>query len=273
MDPTHGLFDKIYYINLDRRTDRNAHMTQLLKNYNLDGITERITAVDGSKLDMDKIPHDIITQDGIEDAKNKKQRVFVPMTPGAIGCAMSHRNIWQIIAKSDLKSALILEDDVYFDPAISAKLEAYKVDWPKSYDVIFLGYSSATIKNIYEMYNDLFYRTKREYGLFGYIVSKKGAEKLLKIFPIKNQLDTEMHKNFSSLDAYVIKPENRIIFSDLSEKSVQFGTDIQKREHFDTLYQDPMTSFFDNFVLISFLLLIVALIAILIDTLVVQKER
>jgi glycosyl transferase family 25 len=241
------MFDRIFYINLDRRPDRNDNVRQLLKTHNLERISTRIPAVDGSKLNLNDVPKNIITQKGIDDAKNRHERVGIPLTVGAIGCAMSHRNAWRRIIDLNIGSALILEDDIRIDPEFHQKMRKYKHHVPKNYDVIFIGYHPATV--VYMDHsnpvNQIFLRTKKVYGLFGYIVSRKGAEKLLKMFPITQQIDTEMYRAIPTLglDMYLVKPVHRVITSDPSEISHQFGTDIQKRENFsDQLDSDSMDS-------------------------------
>jgi GR25 family glycosyltransferase involved in LPS biosynthesis len=66
------MFDQIYYINLDRRPDRKENVEKLIKKHNLDKITQRIPAIDGTKLDLDKISNTVVTKKGIDNAKNKK---------------------------------------------------------------------------------------------------------------------------------------------------------------------------------------------------------
>lgn len=224
--------DKIYYINLDRRPDRRKNVEKLIKYFELEDITERIPAVDGSKLDLDNIPKNIITPAGIADAKDKNKMVYVLLTPGAIGCAMSHKDGYQKIIDNNLESALILEDDIRIDKDFHKKLhylmnKAEELD----YDVMFLGYHPSSIKYIREQVNDVFVRSSRVYGLFGYVVSRKGAEKLLKLFPINKQIDTEISNNSSKLNMLLVNPEYRIITSDPSEVAYEFGTDIQSRSN------------------------------------------
>lgn len=250
------IIKKIFYINLDRRPDRNKNVLWLINELNklspnfnsensdesgcagqsinlYDIPVERISAVDGSKLNLDLISNQIITKEGIYDAKNKKQRVYVPLTPGAIGCALSHKEAWQKIIDENLDNALILEDDIRFDKNFKTKLEQYAHYFPKEYDIIFLGYHPSSFKHLHKNeYNEYIIKTNQVYGLFGYIVSNRGAYKLMEIFPITKQIDTEIHKNFHTIDAYLLKPKNRIIFSDPSENAKQFGTDIQTREGF-----------------------------------------
>ena len=45
------MFDKIFYINLDRLSDRNDHITDLVSKLGLWEKVTRIPGIDGSKLD------------------------------------------------------------------------------------------------------------------------------------------------------------------------------------------------------------------------------
>jgi len=69
------IFEKIFYINLDRRPDRDNNVKNIMNELNLSA--NRISAVDGTKLDLDSIPNDIITPKGIADANNNNQKVYV----------------------------------------------------------------------------------------------------------------------------------------------------------------------------------------------------
>jgi hypothetical protein len=119
----------------------------------------------------------------------------------------------------------------------------------KSYDVMFLGYHPASIKYIYSSVNhntnkindndndnDIFVNAAKVYGLFGYIVTKKGAEKLLNIFPITEQIDTELYKSFHKfgVKAILLRPDLRIITSEPSEFAKTFGSDIQTRSIYNS---------------------------------------
>jgi glycosyl transferase family 25 len=230
--------DMIYYINLDRRPDRKQNIQNLLKYFDLEKITERISGVDGSKLDLDNIPKDIITPAGIADAKDKNKMVYVLLTPGGIGCAMSHRNAYKKIIDNNLSSALILEDDIRIDRDFHKKLH-YLMNKAEefNYDVMFLGYHPSSIKYIKEQVNDVFVRSSRVYGLFGYVVSNAGAKKLLDLYPIDKQIDTEISDNSSNLNMLLVIPEYRIITSDPSEVAHEFGTDIQFRRSIGSIFE------------------------------------
>lgn len=77
-------FDKIYYINLDRRQDRRKACEEQLAKYNI--TAERVTAFDTASL-------------GIS---------------GAIGCHKSHVEVLKDAYKNGYNKILLLEDDIVF---------------------------------------------------------------------------------------------------------------------------------------------------------------
>jgi GR25 family glycosyltransferase involved in LPS biosynthesis len=216
------IFDKIIYINLDRRPDRNLNVIEQIKKLGLTEITERFSAIDGTKIDMNNVDTNIITQDGINFAK-KSDIIYTHLTVGAIGCAMSHRAIYQKIIDENINSCLILEDDITIDNKFNEKIkiiENYIKQNRLDYDLFFLGFHH-TAK--YDNTN----KYKIVYGLFGYIVTNKGAKKLLNLFPLTYQIDTEISRNTDKINIYGVNVSNKIILSDESQYSYKFGTDIQ----------------------------------------------
>jgi GR25 family glycosyltransferase involved in LPS biosynthesis len=226
------MFDKIFYINLQHRKDRNQNVTDQLIKINKYNISERLDAVYGVNLNIQTLPSNLITDKGKEDALNDNQQLYTYLTKGAVGCALSHRKAYEKIIKDNIKAALILEDDITFDDNFNEKLKVLEknilIDYV-GYDILYLGYSSPSLYNNNVKINDYFMKPVVVYGLFGYIVTNNGAKKLLDIFPITSQIDTEISNNFNKINAYIVTPENRIIFSDPSSIDTKFGTDIQVR--------------------------------------------
>lgn len=95
--------DKVVYINLAKRTDRNEHM-------------KRVTSVFGDK---------VIRFEAIE-------------SPGYVGCTLSHIGVIELAVKNQWKNVLILEDDAEWNEfdINYKKLEALACN---PYDVIMLG--------------------------------------------------------------------------------------------------------------------------------------
>lgn len=226
------LFDKIVYINLLRRPDRNQHIVNSLKYLGLLDMSERSDAVDGKQLDENSISRFLVSSEGISDAFNSEMRVYEPLTKGGIGCALSHRNIYRKIIDENINRCLILEDDVKFDINFFSKMKLIENKIPQDFDILFLGYH---FSNISKDINKYYFVPSKTYGLFGYVVSKEGAKKLLDLFPITYQIDTEISNNMNKFKVYCVDPEYHILYSDRSSTTSQFGTDIQIRENFGSM--------------------------------------
>ena len=233
------LFDKILYINLLKRPDRNEHIVKTLEYLDLFNMCERIDAVDGRKLEKEKISNNLISSEGVEDAYNKDQRLYEPLTQGGIGCALSHKKVYEKIISDNINKCLILEDDAKFDIDFFKKMD--EIDVPEDFDMLFLGYHVSHVK---KNVNKYCFVPEKVYGLFGYVVSLEGARKLLDIFPLTYQIDTEISNNMDKFNAYCIKSDNHLIYSDRSSVTTQFGTDIQTREGFGSTLMTNLSLYF-----------------------------
>lgn len=294
--------NKILYINLKHRTDRNDNVKRQLSELypnNKNNFYERIDAVNGAKLDINNISPNLITDKGKQDALDKELPVYLPLTRGAIGCALSHHKVYKKIVDENIPITLILEDDITIDPEFNEKIDEILDKCPDDFDILFLGYHNATLIYLQrDQINDTINKSAMVFGLFGYIVTNKGAQKLLNIFPITKQIDTEISYNIYhdkndkletttyvpeniihsfnlgrkkkpitnetlALKAYIINPFKQLIFSDESSTTSRFGTDIQIRENFNNVFcfNEEITNYmilFTCFILI--LLLIYAFI-------------
>lgn len=99
---------KIFYINLDKRVDRNTLVLEQLSALSL--TAERLSAINGG--DLDEQETSFINRENF--LLNTKRHI----SNGEIGCALSHRLIWQKMLDNDLDYALILEDDVVLAPQL-----------------------------------------------------------------------------------------------------------------------------------------------------------
>lgn len=107
-------FDKIYCVNLDKRTDK---WTDCEKEFAKHGLTvERFSAVDGNTLP--KHP---------------------TLIPGELGCSMSHAAILKDIAEKGYKRTLILEDDVEFIPNLQEYFAENVRHVPDDWQMLYFG--------------------------------------------------------------------------------------------------------------------------------------
>jgi len=97
---------KAYLINLDRSPGRLEFMQAQFDALGL--AVERVSGVDGSAIDL--TPY-------------QGSR----LTPGEVGCFLSHRAIWQKLVDSSEERALVMEDDVRLSDALPGLLVG--TDW------------------------------------------------------------------------------------------------------------------------------------------------
>ena len=102
------------YINLDCRVDRRENIESQLSAFNIKA--QRVSASVGGEL-------------------TQEQKLFVnfedfyclmkrAISNGEIGCALSHRRVWQQIVDKNIDYALVLEDDVIIDKRLVDLLRA-----------------------------------------------------------------------------------------------------------------------------------------------------
>lgn len=213
---------RIKCINLERRPDRKEKITKLLDKVHLLEYCDFLKAVDGKEL---KCTPEIIQLFINNDFGNRRS---------FIGCALSHYNLWkELINDNKYNNYLILEDDIKLYNS-SIKMGINKIfdmlnndiiEW----DIIYLGH---TIKNL-ETYNKL-YGQNKEFkliphltnltigGIFGYLISKSGATKLLDYINkngIKHGIDYLMFNIEMNIKHYETVP--LLILSDSEDSDIQ----------------------------------------------------
>lgn len=256
------MFTKIIYINLDRRSDRNENVINELKKINLyNNNVIRMPGVDWKTIDFTNLSRDIITETGISNALNNSAPLYVTMTKGGIGVALAHRNAFLKVLELEDEYVLILEDDIHFVPNFKEILDEYLKLIP-SFDLLFIGFHQIADSN--QVVDNVYVKPDGAWGLFGYILNKKAARELLKIFPITEQIDSEFSKAFPNLNVYSLTYENRLINSEGSATNFEFGTDIQIREDFGNICNNnyDYDSLFTIIIIILLLVLVIILIKV-----------
>ena len=110
-------FDKIYCINLDRRTDRWEHFLNQSKKFGLNKF-ERVSAVDGSKLNL-------------SDFGNY-------LNHGELGLVLTTIKIFEDSIQNNYQKILILEDDCVFENEL-IKINLFFESLPSDWDMIYFG--------------------------------------------------------------------------------------------------------------------------------------
>lgn len=208
------LLDNIYVINMDKSIDRLNMIKDNFNEYNLK--FTRFPAVDGKK-----IKKSILNKNTTLLCKT------ILCNKGIIGCSLSHINIWkQLVNDKSTNYYVVLEDDSVVDNLTIETLE--EIDTIKDkidFDMIslFCGPEGNILCNqydkIYELSNGIIIgKPFLALTTTGYIISKKGAKKLISyINKINYHVDTEIaintlfrNINYYSLNMNVVKPNWKI---------------------------------------------------------------
>src|SRR5262245_6692080 len=107
---------RTYVINLPRATDRREAMERQLATSDLD--YEFVEAIEGRNLSADEYA-ELVDHTAVERWPHW-------LTPGAIGCLLSHRRVLEMAAERD-EPSLILEDDAVLSPHLAAACAAWPV--------------------------------------------------------------------------------------------------------------------------------------------------
>ena len=163
----------------------------------------------------------MLTQDEIKKHNNSVWSVIGPR--GAIGCGMSHLLCWDKVVKSGKDYSLILEDDVYFSDDFEDQFTNAINNVPQDFDILYVGCYACDKGSLQSKLFSLVGRKNRKYvdvndyveipkltlATHAYVVSKKGAKKLLELldghisFHIDQELQSLSRKN--KIKIYAIK--------------------------------------------------------------------
>ena len=99
-----------FVINLDDSVDRLKLISNQLDRLNVS--FSRLSAVNGRELQQNEIRK---LSYAIDD-RDIRVRYTRDLTPGEIGCFLSHRKCWKMLLESSHNWALILEDDIVISP-------------------------------------------------------------------------------------------------------------------------------------------------------------
>jgi GR25 family glycosyltransferase involved in LPS biosynthesis len=114
-------FDKIVYLNLDKRLDRKQLMEEQFEK--LGWTVERITAVEGNPMRWKPL-----------EWAGRPESI-----PGGMGCTASHLSALDYAKDKKAKRILILEDDCILDDNINEKFADLIEQVPKDWDLLYFG--------------------------------------------------------------------------------------------------------------------------------------
>lgn len=214
--------NKVFIINLERQTERwelikkELNSIPTYEDTNLLNFSERFHAIDAKK--------EILTNQKINSTYKLEDQYFVDpdprllniirekeinieLTNQEIAVALSHISVWEKIISEDIHSALILEDDVYFENKFSKTLNSLWNEITFSsieFDIIFLSYKRVEHNpDIKKISKNLSVPKRGIWWFSGYILSNKGAKKLLNKLPVIGPIDLWINHEFADINVYL----------------------------------------------------------------------
>jgi GR25 family glycosyltransferase involved in LPS biosynthesis len=236
----HGFIEHIYVINLDRQPQRwkqvLGEFSQVLdaKGRALSGYVRRISAVDALDFESVVEPETVDRTYTLGEQLYVDPRRVLPsklnldeevqMSRQEIAVALSHIEIWKKIAAGKDQYALVIEDDI----CLSHRFSNYvgKV-WSELlqlrgesvlFDILYLSYrevdqgaeKTPVTENTFQLFRGVWF-------LSGYVLSKRGAERLLSQLPVRGPVDLWVNHKFSTIDALLAS--SSVIEQRIDEKS------------------------------------------------------
>lgn len=188
---------KIFVINLDRSPQRLERMVSLFGELGLD--FTRVPAVDGRDL----------------ADRQARKGMYYDLGNGEIGCFLSHIKCWDAAAKADGEYTAIFEDDVHF--GAGARELLFDASWiPADADVVKLETTLVRTLVDYGRAGRAGDRSVRRLldthpGTGAYIVSRKGARKLLELSadfadPVDQFMFNPVSVAWNALTIYQVDP-------------------------------------------------------------------
>lgn len=171
----------VFYINLDKRTDRKVKIEKLLSELNWE--YQRFSAIEHSN--------------------------------GAIGCSKSHLKLLEYAKENNLEYIVIVEDDMTITDINLFKTQLDKfLNSGIEYDVLLLGGNSYPDPK-YEYISDFCLRTFNSQTTIGYIVQKHFYDTMIENFKegIQKYEETRNHCQYScDMHWKKLQKDNRFLF-------------------------------------------------------------
>jgi GR25 family glycosyltransferase involved in LPS biosynthesis len=217
----------VYVINLDRQRNRWRRMLRELRHVRdhnggvLADLTTRVSAVDALEFGRTLDSTDVVRRYTLGDHLFVDPRSILPpkldlgeeveMSRQEVAVAQSHIDVWRMIARGDHRYALVLEDDVRFRSNFSRVLDSAWMQLARLrsdttfFDVLYVSYKEvdygAEKTSLSQHVSKLF---RGVWCLSGYVISKRGANRLLDRLPIRGPVDLWINHQFSDLDVLCV---------------------------------------------------------------------
>ena len=221
-----SMVDKTYVLHLPHRTDKVKWLKERLSEVKTPKSTllDSVTLWEGSygkkewdpkihtsnysfqycwSLDPEPALYDNLGRTPTTDELND---IIIESSTAESNIALGHAGILQDIVNNNLKSALILEDDVQFSVGFAWLMNKMFKELPEDWDLFYVSYQPCMYGFKSEPFNEDIVKVEQGvWWLSGVFISQRAAQKLIDNFPIIGPIDVWINHHFSELNVYATK--------------------------------------------------------------------
>jgi len=202
-----GLTLTTYCINLPDLVERRDRIISKFNPFKLD--IQFVDAVD-TRDDKWRAYKKYLTHDGILQLENTikrgKREKDSDLTPGAVGCFLSHIKCWKKFMDTNPGHSdilLVLEDDSFPDKLFASEMRLLFKNFPRDADVILLSYITNLAHTEHKFHDFTLFKLNQD-GYFyltdAYLITKRGIEKLFNHLEARNwRIDVQIDSYLSQL--------------------------------------------------------------------------
>lgn len=228
----------IYVINVKTDMERKKHMIAQCQKHHLH--VKFLDAVNGLELNSREI-------ENVYSSNCAIMEIGRELISGEIGCALSHRNIYQKIIDFKIEKAIVFEDDIVLAKNFLNLIEVLQ-ELPSEIECLLLGHNADIEKdrNLWlsqwggipiSSFGIARRPTKLQHGTYGYLITYKGAQKLLKATriidrPIDHYTGDYKFTNLYVLDKRYISIHNKYNETSMLAQKRRIHTDIGIKHFF-----------------------------------------
>lgn len=196
-------FPATFVINLEHSADRRAAMAARLDPLGIP--YSFFKAVNGRELDTDNLP--------VYDRLRRRLFFGKDLTKGEIGCLLSHRDVYRHMVDNNIETAIVMEDDVFIEPAFPQVIREI-IASPVPWDIVrFLAY-----EKVQKIGRDLYELPLKPYrlariptssgGAYCYMLNLRAAQRLLALME-RNYLPVDILHSYvwrTGLETLILRP-------------------------------------------------------------------
>lgn len=214
---------RVFVINLDKDVNR---YDKIVKYYQRSDLSTKPLNRYPAVIGKNENPAKWLSTDAIAEFNSVVNNGFRThhhqLTYGGIGCFLSHYNLAKqlLVESSDIDTYLVFEDDTSIPANVLSSIQEYMKSAPADWDYVMLY----TIRQVSNRENNKFNKLKSFWGMNGYFINKRGAQKFIDEVDekkIDGQIDSYLSRMIQQNKLNIYATANNIVKPNSSDTNIQ----------------------------------------------------